>query len=46
MKVIVINDYTDVRYTYDFADLLKARIAAEYLTTTTPYYWYTEIIAV
>ena len=44
MKVIVMNDYSDVRFTYDFFDILKARAAAEYLTSTTPYYWYTDIV--
>ena len=38
------NDYSDIRFTYDLSDLVKARIAMEYLTATTPYYWYIDIV--
>ena len=44
MKTIIIvrNTTTAEAYTYDRADLIKARIAVDYLTTTTPYLWYLE----
>lgn len=48
MKTIIIvrNTTTAETYTYDRADLIKARIAVDYLTTTTPYLWYLERVQV
>ena len=44
MKTIIIvrNATTDETFIYDYADLIKARIAVDYLTFTTPYLWYIE----
>lgn len=44
--VIVYNDITTETYTYDRADIVKARIAVDYLSFTTPYLWYLEIVQV
>lgn len=38
--IIVKNDHTTETYTYDRKDITKARIAVDYLSTTTPYLWY------
>ena len=45
MKTIIIvrNTTTAETYTYDRADLIKARIAVDYLTTTTPFLWFLTI---
>lgn len=42
MKTIIIvkNDTTNETYTYERADLLKARIAVELLSINSPYLWY------
>lgn len=40
--IIVRNNSTNETYTYDCADIVKARIAVDYLTTTTPYFWFLE----
>lgn len=44
MKTIIIvrNTTTNETYTYDWPDLIKARIAADYLCFTTPYFWYVQ----
>ena len=44
MKTIIIvrNTSTTETFTYDRADLTKARIAVDYLSETTPYLWYLE----
>ena len=44
--IIVCNNTTTEIFTYDRADLIKARIAVDYLTTTTPYLWYLERVQV
>jgi hypothetical protein len=48
MKTIIIvrNTTTTETYTYDRADIIKARIAVDYLTTMTPYLWYLERVQV
>lgn len=48
MKIIITarNTTTAETYTYDRADIVKARIAVDYLTTTTPYLWFLQIEAV
>ena len=40
--IIVRNNTTNETYTYARKELTKARIAVDYLTTTTPYLWYIE----
>ena len=42
MKTIIIvrNTTTAETFIYDWADLIKARIAVDYLSFTTPYLWY------
>ena len=45
MKTIIIivrNITTTETYIYTREELTKARIAVDYLTTTTPYLWYIE----
>ena len=48
MKTIIIvrNTTTAETYTYDRTDLFKARIAVDYLSTTTSYLWYLERVQV
>jgi hypothetical protein len=48
MKTIIIvrNTTTTETFTYDWADLTKARIAADYLSFTTPYLWYVQRVQV
>lgn len=41
--IIVRNNVTAETYTYDRVDINKARIAVDYLSTTTPYLWFLEI---
>lgn len=38
--ITVKNNTTAETFTYDRADLMKARIAVDYLTTTTPFLWF------
>lgn len=40
MKIIVKNNTTSETYIYTSAEIVKARIAVDYLSTTTPYLWY------
>lgn len=44
MKTIIIvrNTTTDETFTYDREDIVKARIAVDYLSIHTPYLWYLE----
>lgn len=46
MKTIIIvrNTTTTETFTYDRAEIVKARIAVDYLTTTTPFLWFLEIV--
>ena len=44
--IIVCNNTTTQTYTYNWADLTKARIAVDYLTHTTPYLWYIKHVQV
>ena len=48
MKTIIIvrNTTTAETFTYDRADIIKARIAVDYLSFTTPYLWYLERVQV
>lgn len=41
--IIVRNTTTAETFVYDRAEIVKARIAVDYLSTTTPYLWYLEI---
>lgn len=43
-KIIVKNNTTDTTYIYDRKDILKARIAVDYLSLNTPYLWYLTIV--
>ena len=44
--ITVKNNTTAETFTYDRADIMKARIAVDYLTMNTPYLWYLEISTV
>ena len=46
MKIIITvkNNSTAETFTYDCADIMKARIAVDYLTMNTPYLWFLEIV--
>ena len=44
--IIVYNAATTETYTYDRADIIKARIAVDYLNTTTHYLWHLKIMQV
>lgn len=48
MKYIIVvkNTITSKTFTYERKDIVKARIAVDYLTATTPYLWWLEITAV
>lgn len=41
--IIVRNTTTAETFTYDRAEIIKARIAVDYLSTTTPYLWFLQI---
>lgn len=45
MKTIIIvrNTTTAETFTYERAEIVKARIAVDYLSTTTPYLWFLQI---
>ena len=41
--ITVRNTTTNETFTYDRAEIVKARIAVDYLSTTTPYLWFLQI---
>lgn len=45
MKTIITvrNTTTAETFIYDRAEIVKARIAVDYLSTTTPYLWFLQI---